>query len=208
MTQIAYGVCMDATGSASDGAGGFWESPSSLLLPTQDPEIRVDLEHGPVVGQVLFLEKRKGDVWVVAEIADSVCPVVEWRDGPEIHRERTPMYFSIAAIGGPDYGLALVSVSLTQWPARVAARPVRFRPGNVYQAVCSSSDMFEKELLLRAREDHLTRHGGPIRVHDVDADLALERLNRADNTTRMVALDDLHWQRKLERRPSTILGVH
>src|SRR5262249_5915656 len=71
MTRTCWGTIADALGHSRDGSRA-WSTPSSLLLPVQDPYIVVDhqhdlVEHGPVV----HLEKRANrDVAAVAELDD------------------------------------------------------------------------------------------------------------------------------------------
>lgn len=168
MTQTVYGVALDQLGHARDGTR-FWATPSSMLRSVQDETIPVDVDHGRQCGEVIFIRRaRDGRVWLVAEVNDDVSPQVRVRVGTETRSVPTPFYWSVSRIGGPDHGFVLGPVALTSHPARVNARPVEFRAGDAHMAAYQSHDRFERELLERAHEYDLRRHGAPLVVVDDD----------------------------------------
>ena len=61
------------------------------------------------------------------------------------------------------------SVALTPSPARVGARPVVFRDGDVHAAASRSGDRFERQLLRSPEEARYGRHRGPIVVSGDEA---------------------------------------
>jgi HK97 family phage prohead protease len=171
VTQTVYGVALDKVSIATS-AGRCWSTPSALLRTVQNAVIPVDIEHGQVCGQVTYLERRHGQVWVVAHVADHVTPSVPVRVGRELRHVETPYYWSVSRIGGKEHGFVLDSIALTANPARISATPVVFRDGNASMAAFTSSDWHERELLKRAHEYDLRRHGNPIIVCGEDDEVS------------------------------------
>jgi HK97 family phage prohead protease len=170
VTQTVYGVALDKIGIASS-AGRYWSTPSALLRSVQNPVIPVDIEHGQVCGQVIYLERRHGQVWVVGHVSDDVSPHVPVRVGTELRHVETDFYWSVSRIGAPEHGYVLDSVALTASPARVSARPVTFLDGNAAMAASKSTDWHERDLLKRAYDYDLRRHGDPMIVCGDDSEL-------------------------------------
>jgi HK97 family phage prohead protease len=182
MTQTVYGVALDPIGAAMDG-GRYWSTPSALLRSVQNDTIPVDRDHsGHPVGQVIYIERARGRVWIVAEVDDTIAPErlvrfypppptspLEKRAGPELRTVPVPFYWSVSRIGGPDHGFVLNSVALVQQTARVAPDPVVFRDGDACMAAFRSKNEFERDLLNRAHEYDLRRHGAALVVVDQDA---------------------------------------
>lgn len=169
MTQTVYGIALDKTGSATDGAR-YWSTPSALLRTFQDP-IAVNIAHGTAAcGEVVYIERaRGGNVWIVAEVHDHVRPEVGVRVGTELRSVATPYYWSVERLGDRDLGYLLTGLALTPSPARVTARPLVFRDGDVHMAAYKSSDSFERGLLRRAYDYHRQRrHDQPLVVVDRD----------------------------------------
>jgi hypothetical protein len=178
--RTVYGIALDGIGHASSG-GKHWATPANKLCTVQDAHIAVDVEHGAECGRVIYLEKRGGNIWAVAEVADEVTPEVRVRLSPvEVRSVPTEFYWSVSRIGDDHLGYALTGLALTWSPARVGARPVTFRDGNAARAASKASDPFERELLHRASEYDLRRHGGPLMVVGNDTSLIEPRRPRIE----------------------------
>lgn len=202
MTQTVFGTALTELGHASDGTRS-WSTPAELLRTVQDERIQVDIEHrGVGCGKVIFIERRGGAVWLVAEVDDAVAPEVHVLVGTEQRSVPVPLYWSVARIGSADDGYLLTSASLTSRPARVNAVPVEFRAGNANLAAYHSSSASERHLLKRAAEYDLRRHGAPLTVRNASHFEQRGRsLDTLDAAERIALLEDQHYERKAEQRP-------
>jgi hypothetical protein len=123
------GVVADALGAAVQWVGvpvngrsrnfdvkrEFTSTPSTEYRSVQAAEIAVDVDHGPRVGAVKYLERTERRLYAVCEI-----------DGARLEG---PLYFSpeIHHYGGRD--IELRALAVTQRPASIALGPITRTPG-------------------------------------------------------------------------------
>jgi hypothetical protein len=207
-----------------------WATPSGEVRSVQADRIPVDRSHdGIEVGEVIYLERNRGNVYCVAHVDASVSPAVRVRVGSTTTAVETPFYWSAMRSATEDFRDVLFeAVALTAFPARISARPLTFLQGALDHRQAPRRwqlEPFQRGLLERATAAHLNRRGGPLVVHDpsevpvrvrggylvgdqlwaVDARPPPESVNRH-------ALDELPGEDerppgKLRWRPSTILSV-
>lgn len=122
--------------------------------------IRVDIDHGRVVGEVKHLELRQdGKLYAVTEIDATGLDQGPWYFSPEIlHRN------------GRD--IELRAVAVTKKPASVALGPIEAFPGTLHQVASTIvyQDGYAGQLIKRADEtDRKRRRGEPLEVHGAAA---------------------------------------
>jgi hypothetical protein len=145
------------------------------LRSRQEGPIALTLDHDQVVGQVLSLARVRGG---------SVHAIAIAEGGDELIELDTPIYFSpttdTRARDGGDG--RLIEVALTFHTARVAARPVVVKAGDVRKPGDRNRwrlNGIAAELVPRAAEEIRCRpKGGPLHVRDVELEKALARENR------------------------------
>jgi len=165
--NTCWGLVCDELGHARSG-GRAWATPSLEVRSVQATRIGVDQHHDHrEIGQVIHLERGRGGLWAVAEIDDTVKASVSVRVAGELVDVPHDLFWSPERRGAGELGgIVFDWLSVTPWPARVAPRPLVFREGDAHLAASRSTDPFERDLLKRASEAKLTRHGHPIVVHD------------------------------------------
>ena len=133
MRHTVVGVVADELGHAYHPMARTRASsaPASEYRAVQPERIPVDLDHdGQSVGRVIYLERSGGCLWAVAEV--DAEPTVSVRVGADTVEVGAPLYFSAERVSTPDdRDFLLRSVALTHWPARVAARPLRWYEGGL-----------------------------------------------------------------------------
>jgi hypothetical protein len=88
------------------------------------------------------------------------------RVGEDIVDVPAPLYFSVLRTEGPDGRFTIKSVALTPQPARLGARPVRFLEGDLSRRASWTTKSYQRQLLHRARDADIRRHGRPLTVQD------------------------------------------
>lgn len=161
MTYTVLGVLADPDGLASnpEARTTHWASPAAGYRADQPRFIGVDRDHdGRWVGRVVYLERRHGNLWCVAEVDDT--PTVAVRVGNETVHVETPLYFSAETHSDHGRDIVLRSVALTAFPARLDARPVRWFAGGLDRRSAWNLDWhIERGLIGRAGEARHTQHG-------------------------------------------------
>ena len=139
--RTVYGVVTDALGHASattlqqgerrpELRMNAWATPSSEVRSVQNPEIRIDRDHDHRwVGEIIYLERRDGNLWAVGHIDDRVRAEVHVKVGDDLVTLDHDLYWSPERIGGADDGILFTSIALTASPARIAPKPVKILEG-------------------------------------------------------------------------------
>jgi HK97 family phage prohead protease len=185
-TNTVVGVLADADGLAANtvtvpGRHGpelrksCFATGAAEFRSVQPPRIPIDRAHDRQwVGEIVYLERRNGNLWAVGHVDDAVIPAVDVQVGREAVRVTTDAYWSAATESTDDYrDIALTSVALTARSARVAAQPVTFLPGKLDHGDAprrwTTLDAPMRELLMRAARAHLDRpRGTPLVIADLD----------------------------------------
>jgi HK97 family phage prohead protease len=184
--NTVYGIVADADGLAANtvmvqGRTGpelrksCFATPAAEVRSVQAPKIPIDRAHDRQwCGEIVYLERRDGNLWAVGHVDGDVIPAVDVRVGSETVRVTTDVYWSAEARMDESYrDIELRSVALTARSARVAARPVRIVPGSLdYPGVTArwQLDKADRELLERAVQARRERaNGAPLVIANLGA---------------------------------------
>jgi hypothetical protein len=235
VSNTVYGILADELGlaSATTLVQGVdrpqlrtraWATPSAEIRDVQAARIPVDRDHDHRwVGEVVSLQRIKGNLWCIAHVDEDVTPTVNVKVGADTVSARTNLYWSASRLSTPDYEDVIIdSVALTRSPCRVGARPVTFLPGALDHRAAADRwrdqlDWFQRDLLTRAAHDRYERRvrgrDTPIVVHDAGLDHGdLDRLSANERHVALTLAADLvvdrAWQHQpLRWRPGRVLDV-
>lgn len=136
MTYTVLGVLADELGHAHDPdqPGATWPGPADEYRDLQPDRIPIDLDHnGRPVGQVIHLERHRGNLWCVGEV-DGAQPAVAVRVGDDVVHVEDDLFWSAQRLGDVNgQNILLRSVAITWAPARVTAhsQPLLWFEGNL-----------------------------------------------------------------------------
>jgi hypothetical protein len=139
--------------------------PAAGFRRVQPETIGLDWNHGPLIGQVLALERRDGALWATAESEhDELLDVDE------------PLYFSVEATHVDGDDIELRGLALTWHPAAIAQQPIEIITGNLRHAVQQHRAGPTRDRLQRALDAHRRRRrNDPIVVEGIDDTLGVSQ---------------------------------
>jgi hypothetical protein len=124
--NTVYGILADADGLASNtlavqGATGpelrksCFATPAAEIRSVQAPRIPIDRAHDRHwCGEIVYLERRDGNLWAVGHVDGDVIAAVEVRVGSETVNVEHDLFWSAASEMTEDFrDIALSSVALT-----------------------------------------------------------------------------------------------